>query len=431
MNRRKAEAIVEFLSFSAHCETEKVFSRFNDADWESVLRWMDDSGLAFYFLEKVKRKNLDSAIPGWVHSRIETNLASNQERTAELAARFDCLNQSFREAGVQYAVLKGFSLVPDFCPQASLRHQSDLDYLVDEQSLSLARQVVLSARYVAKDSRSSQESIFISPGRELPSRGGRQYSAQAPHAIELHTDIWDGAFHKLPGIPRLFSVDRTCTRRWNGMTFSALDDQDAFLLQVLHACHHLFTQWIRMSSLFEIAYFLKHRADDMELWEGIHERVGKDAVLREFTVVITELAAKLFHSPVPAAVRVWGGEIRTGPRVWIEKYARHWAFSDVPVYQFDLFPTSKLVLFLQQQYRQKSHEAKSTAQQGRPSSRLSRVVTVIRKDPGLILSADWWKRQLLVRRMIFNALAVLRYLCEVPRWIWLTRIRMKPAPFEA
>ncbi len=213
------------------------------------------------------------------------------------------------------------------------------------------------------------------------------------------------------------------------MTFSALDDQDAFLLQVLHACHHLFTQWIRMSCLYEIAYFLKDRSTDTELWESVHERVGKNLVLREFIVVVTELAAQLFHAPIPVAVQIWGAEIRTGPRVWIENYARHWAFSDVPVYQFNLFPTSKLVLFLQQQYRDK-HQGDGLTVQQAPPSRLARLIGAMRKNPGLILSAEWWKRQLLVRRVIFNGLAVLRYLYEVPRWIWLTRVRMRPASFE-
>ena len=430
MNRRRAEAIVEFLSFSPNFEARRKFETFTTTDWENVLRWMDDAGLAFYFLQKVRATNPPVMLPDWVRSRIETNLSANQERTAALAGKFDCLNRSFREAGVRYAVLKGFSLVPDFCPRASLRHQSDFDYLVDEKFLWAARGIVLEAGYVAKDSPSSQEAIFISPGTELPSRRGRQYSAQAPHAVELHLDIWDGDFHQLPGIPKLFSVDRTRNRQWNGMTFSALDDQDAFLLQVLHACHHLFTQWIRMSCLYEIAYFLKDRSTDTELWEGVHERVGKNLVLREFIVVVTELAAQLFHAPIPAAVQIWGEEIRTGPRVWIENYARHWAFSDVPVYQFNLFPTSKLVLFLQQQYRDK-HQGDGLTVQQAPPSRLARLIGAMRKNPGLILSAEWWKRQLLVRRVIFNGLAVLRYLYEVPRWIWLTRVRMRPASFEA
>ncbi len=430
MKRRRAEAVVEFLSFSSNREAEKSFGSCSGRDWENVLRWMDDAGLAFYFLKKIRSTNLEATLPSWVRSRIETNLSANQQRTAALATKFDYLNRSFLEAGVKYVVLKGFSLIPDFCPQASLRHQSDLDYLVDEGSLPLAREIVLGAGYVAKQSRSKQESIFISPGPELPSRGGRQYSAQAPHAVELHSDIWDGDFHRLPGLPKLFSLDRTITRQWNGMMFSALNDQDAFLLQVMHACHHLFTQWIRMSCLLEIAYFLNQRANDTQLWEGIHERVGKNQVLREFVVVVTELAAKLFHASIPLAVEVWAEEIRSGPRVWIENYGRHWAFSDVPVYQFNLFPTSKLVLFLQQQYREKDQGNGSTVHQ-QPPSRISRVATSIRKNPSLILSAGWWKRQLLVRRVIFNALAVLRYLCEVPRWIWLTRVRARAASFEA
>jgi hypothetical protein len=33
-----------------------------------------------------------------------------------------------------------------------------------------------------------------------------------------------------------------------------------------------------------------------------------------------------------------------------------------------------------------------------------------------VLNADWWKRQLFLRRSLFHSLAGLRFLCEIPRW---------------
>jgi hypothetical protein len=69
-------------------------------------------------------------------------------------------------------------------------------------------------------------------------------------------------------------------------------------------------------------------------------------MVREFVVLVCELAAKLFASPIPPLVRAWGAAIRPNPRLWIEKYARSFAFCEFPAYQFDRFPRSKLVLFL-------------------------------------------------------------------------------------
>ena len=157
-----------------------------------------------------------------------------------MSRRFDALNRSFNEAGIGYAVLKGLSLVPQFCPYAPLRHQGDFDYLVDARSLSAAQRVLVEAGYVPKDSPSRQEFIFVTPGAAAPSRSGRQYPADAPHAVELHLDVWDSDQLRLPTLPNLFTVERVTPHEWNGFVFPALTDEDAFLLQVVHACQHLF-----------------------------------------------------------------------------------------------------------------------------------------------------------------------------------------------
>jgi hypothetical protein len=200
---------------------------------------------------------------------------------------------------------------------------------------------------------------------------------------------------------------------------------------VLHACQHLFTFWIRMSGLLEVGYFLNRRASDTSLWNRIEQRVGDNLVLREFVVIVAELVVKLFAPPLPSLVRDWGASVRPGPRVWIESYARHWAFCELPGYQFSLFPRAKLVLFLHQQYRDNISARKHMVRNRLiPSSRLSRIASSVRDKPSLVLDASWWKRQRLIGRSLFHALAGLRYLCEIPRWVWLNRARMRSASLD-
>src|ERR1700736_2559728 len=103
---------------------------------------------------------------------------------------------------------------------------------------------------------SSQEYIYLMPGAANASRGSEQYFPGAPYAIELHVDIWDSDAHRLLSMPNLFSVNRTKTHEWKGLAFPALTDEDAFLLQVVHACAPLFTYWIKMSSFLELGFFL-------------------------------------------------------------------------------------------------------------------------------------------------------------------------------
>jgi len=426
MKQTPAETIVRFLSFAIdQCdEPLNAIERFSPRQWERVLQWLDDAGLAFYFFQKLKDAKASDAIPQSVLSRLQHNLDANQLRVEEMSHRFDRINKKFNDAGIRYAAVKGFSLVPEFCPHAPLRYQADFDYLVDENSLPAACRVLVEAGYISRDSRSSMERIYVIPGGR-PSRGAEQYSPRTPHAVELHTDMWDGDMHQLPQIPNLFFLDRAISKRWNGLTFPALCDEDAFLLQVLHACHHLFASWIRMSCLFEIGHFLNQRANDSESWKQIEQSVGDSPTLCEFVVIVTELVSRLFASPVPPLIHAWASKIRPPSRVWIEHYGRRCVFSELPGYQFSLFSTSKFVLFLHQQFRLDTPAGTSVVRQRPfPSSRLSRIAASLKKDPSLALKASWWGH--LVRRRLFHLLGGLLYVCEIPRWHWRNRngIRM-------
>jgi hypothetical protein len=427
VKRNPAEDIVSFLSFSAEpCEHLKAVEKLSARKWTHVLQWLDDSGLAFYFLQKLRETHATNAVPGPVLSRLEDNFAANQLRVKDMSRRFGDINHRFDEAGVRYAVLKGFSLVPQFCPDATLRYQGDFDYLVEDQSLPTARRVLGEIGYCQKPQLTSQEFTFAVPQMARPARSAEQYQARAPHVVELHLDVWDSDLNRLPLMQRQFSAERTTTHIWNQLAFPALSDEDAFLLQVLHTCRHLFTYWIRMSCLLEIARFLASRASDEALWSRIEQRVGDNWMLRELTVVTTELVAGLFAAPVPRLIRDWGRGIRSATRVWTDHYARRCAFCDLPVYQFKLFPRSKLILFLHQQYEGACAEKNLVRNQLIVPSRLARIASSVRNKPSLVLNAGWWKRQLLMRRSIFHILAGARYVCELPRWWWLNRATARP-----
>jgi hypothetical protein len=432
MKAKLAEAIVGFLSFSDEaCNRVSQLGKFSERDWDRAVPWLDDTGLALYFLQKLKDAGVASVVPAMVLSGLEKRFTANQKRVAHMARQFEFLNARFRDSGVRYAVVKGVSLVPQFCPDASLRHQGDFDYLIDDQSLPMAQRVLGEAGYGLTSLYPGPEFTFLMPSMGTPPANEEVYEAHAPYAVELHLDLWNADKYKV-ALPRpLFLVDNVRTYQWGGVAFPVLSDEDAFLGQVLHAFHHLFDYWIRMSSLLEIGYFLSRRASDVSLWNQIEQRVGESTVLSEFIVVVTELVAKLFAAPIPPTVRVWGQRIRHATRVWIENYARQWVFGEVPVYQFRLFPRAKLVLFLQKQYIGDASARKDFARRRLlVSTRLLRIARTIRDEPFTVLKAGWWKRERLGRRAIFHTLSGFRYLCEIPRWRWLNRVKIQPASLE-
>jgi hypothetical protein len=172
-----------------------------------------------------------------------------------------------------------------------------------------------------------------------------------------------------------------------------------------------------MSWLYEIGYFLDQRSTDELLWQRVEQRIGDNVLLREIVVVVTELSAHFFRAPLPSTSIIWAQELDPAVRIWIQNYARKWAFAKNRVDQVGLFSAAKVVLFLHQQYL--------------PDAGARRRLTRIRLLPweqffrraGSITSkssanSGGRRRQLkhALIRFLFHVTAGLRYFWEVPRW---------------
>ena len=417
VKRTVAEAVVNYFSFSGKTSADVgELTGFRDREWKQGVSWLHDAGLALYLLQKLRQGNVTDIVPTATLSRLEENLAANRRRVIYMASQFEFLNQKLSAAGVRYAAVKGFSLVPQFCPDASLRHQSDFDYLIDHQSLPLAQTVLEEAGYFLSKHKAN-EFVFLMPSRAIPPPDDEQYEAHAPHAVELRVAFWDSDFHGVFLTGPRFSVDNTRTQRWQDSVFPALPEEDAFLLQVIHAFNHVLTGGVRMAWLYEIGYFLSQRSTDELLWQRVERRIGEDALLREIVVVVTELSAHFFKAPLPTTSIIWAQKLDPAVRIWINNYARTWVFAKNRVDQLGLFSAAKVVLFLHQQYL--------------PDAGARRHLTRIRLLPwqqlfqragsitGKSSASDGGRRRQLkhaVIRFLFHVTAGLRYLWEIPRW---------------
>jgi hypothetical protein len=209
---------------------------------------------------------------------------------------------------------------------------------------------------------------------------------------------------------------------WRGLHFPVLQEVDAFLLQILHALHHVLAGWTRMGVFHEIAYCLQRRANDSSFWQRVERQAQADAPLPQFVAIIAELAARFFHAPLPAIVKTWKMQLPPPVKVWLEKYGPGVAFAKVPIGELDLFPTAKLVLFLHRQFlpdakRRRHFMRRRLLPWGRPG----KIVRSIKKQPALLFDAKWRERQFMFNRVVFHTGSLLRYLCEMPRWVWLNR----------
>jgi hypothetical protein len=417
VNRALAQTVAACLSFSGEksIQFEKLRG-FSPRDWRRTLGWLDASGLALYFLQEIDDHNARAVLPSEVLMWLDKHLASNRRRVVRLAHEIANINQGFDQAHIRYAVIKGFSLVPLFCSDISLRAQADIDYLVEEASRKTAKQVLVEAGYDLEEE-SSVESKFEKPRTRNATRSDNSYAVQTEAGVELHTSVWNFELIHIPFAEPEFSLDPTHSKQWRDLTFPVLNDLDIFVLQIVHAFHHVLNCWVKMSWLFEIGYFLTQQGFNSAFWNALEQYAARMPQFRQFAAIVIRLASNIFGCTVPPVAERWIGEMHPAAKVWISNYGSAWAFENNPYQELSLLSASKLVLFLHQLYAPDA-EARKRIRDLRlfPWKQPPKVAMPIKGRPATNLQARFLQSEHIMRRLIFHASTGSRYLWELPRW---------------
>jgi len=121
VRRTPAEDIVEF--FGTLSDRVKELNKVSPGEWEHGLRWLDDAGLAFYFLEKLKRTNTD-AVPAPVR-RDELSAAEQGSGCKRIWLRIRLILQSFdnldTNAGLPHDTLLSLYFLSSMSPGTQVR----------------------------------------------------------------------------------------------------------------------------------------------------------------------------------------------------------------------------------------------------------------------------------------------------------------------
>src|SRR5215831_11932225 len=111
---------------------EARLREFTALDWRRAKYWLDVSGLALYFLDRLEKLKLQASVPETFLLELRTNLGENRERTASLFNEALTITELLRERNIECAVLKGVTIPRESVHDFSLRNQMDLDLLIRE-----------------------------------------------------------------------------------------------------------------------------------------------------------------------------------------------------------------------------------------------------------------------------------------------------------
>ncbi|HEY1471060.1 MAG TPA: nucleotidyltransferase family protein [Candidatus Acidoferrum sp.] len=343
LDRRAKLAILSALRHEPDLSALASLSPLNANERRALLHWLDQSGLALTFLRRLRLCDATSLIPDDLRVALEQRLARNVDRLRDMLEEFHRLTDSFHEHGVAAATLKGFTLVPDFCEDLSLRHQTDFDFLVDPGNVAAAAAAFQSCGYSTACLSESGESCFTTPLRHIPSEEDDIYSLQRHRQADLHTSIWENT----PWLK--LNVPTDCLQHaepsvLHSVHFYALSLEDKFLMQVLHLFRHSFRSWIRLSWVLEIARCLQVHQRDEHLWRRVIERAGEDRLTKSIFAFVLGLANRLFGCTLPSTLLSWSSPASSrSMRTWLDHFSLDWAISDWPGSLNNLFFASEFI----------------------------------------------------------------------------------------
>jgi hypothetical protein len=408
MNQRLARAVIAtFREDATEGDRRGRLIGFEYRSWVGIYGWLDASGLALYFLDRIRTLRLEGVIPSTVLCRLEGNASSNEAKTARMFEEFVRINREFTAGGLSYVNLKGFTLVPDVCRHAAMRCQFDLDFAVDIRDASHCQRILEKLGYSLTGEWAGVKE-FKAGERQLPSIRDL-YKAKSQRSVEIHMANFS-AHRGLHFWGDVFS--RRQLQHSNGFEFPALADCDKFLGLAVHLFKHLKSEWTRVSWILEFANFINFRLADQAFWLDVEQRVANDPEIRLAVGVATLIANRSFGlARLPDVLTRTILELPPSARLWIERYGESVLFA--------AFPGTKLYLLLE---RALSGQGELPSQAIRrkllPLDRMPRLACSGHKDESFSAQLKESLKQVsyFCFRLWFHVRQGWSYLIEASRW---------------
>ena len=312
------EAIVASFVLDARAAQCRL-AGFDEADWLSVMWWLDISGLAIYSLDLTRRISAGGLIPPSVEAALAQRLANNRVRMEALRRESHAVASNFGNHGIPYALLKGMTLAPESVTESALRCQTDLDFLVAnsnaEQAIDCINQLGYKLRVKSGDTLE-----FRAGATPLPDIANL-YAVHAQRALELHL------LPESSGNSNLLT--RTVTRDFSGLQIEVLSPADILVQQALHLLKHLCGEHTRLSWILEFWRHVNARRHDQGFWHVVESNAAITANGDLAMAIAFWAAGEVFGAKVCCDREQWKAQaLPVRVKLWLELYLKRLLMSD-------------------------------------------------------------------------------------------------------
>ena len=307
--------VLDALRFR-NAETAALQS-LNDVEWQQLLEFCDLAHLTLPLVHVCQE-----IAPSWVISRISQNIADNKERTEKVKSAYVEMAQTLSDAGVEHLVVKGFAQYPDFVEGQEFRFQSDIDLYFPKKVVVQASEALVALGYRAN------ETLEGFPSDHLPTMAretgwkwrGNMYDPEMPPSVDLHFCLWNEVLTQISidAVDKFW--DRRVMRQSGGFRFPTLDLADNLGFCALHILRDLFRgDWV-IHHVYELAWFLHHRANDDAFWENWKEL--HDDSLRAIEAIAFWLARDWFKCDVSVLVEAEIAQMSSWLKQWLLSFSK-------------------------------------------------------------------------------------------------------------
>ncbi len=393
------EAVVACFALDSGMALPRL-TGFEEADWLSILWWLDISGMAIYLYHRAREIGADVMLPHSVKAGLADRLRNNRDRMKSLLNEALALAGWLERGNVPYALLKGFTLTPHSVQESALRCQTDLDFLVADRFADLAMHYVLRLGY--RFHARSGKTIEFRAGTPSPPDLANLYSVKTQRALELH-----------------LAADASCECQWlsrrvmrkfDGAKIHALSEPDILVQQAIHLLKHLCGEHTRISWALEFWRHMRNRRGDSDFWRRAESCAAESAQGDLAMGVAVWVAEELFGGTQVEIPVQWRGEalpVRVG--LWLERYMRQLLLSDTI--------GNKLYALLRKEVPGGTQETRTTRQILLPRVLPAAILEAQPNESG----SERWERYCVEFRFVFWRLWFhlregVRFAIEVLRW---------------
>ena len=422
---------LSFLGYLHLSRTSRLHDSFvtslSEHQWETYLKKLDRAGMVFHFLSRLRLHGDFEATPPRIQVRLKKNLQDQTDRHLLISREFLEFNRSLQEKKIRYVCLKGLTAFPDFVDDPIHHIQSDHDFLIYPEDLECANEVFLGLGFEPVDSHSGRNvdhlpTLVKCSGWRWK---GNFYDPEIPRAIELHFRLWDAEFEGI-SIHSLEEVwQNSIVREISGIRIPVLSRQDALTYAVMHAFRHLLRNDLRLSHLYELAFFLNRSVHDTAFWNVFGEKLRHCPTSLKVTATMFQLARHCFEPEVsPLVLEFVARYLPPAGQLWIKKFGRKEALSS--------YRQSKSGLFLQINFTSTRREGwlkiwKKLLPQHLPPKYLGIKIPEGQKTI-LQRSREGFRfLEQICKRSVFHACSLLVFVIRLPLWnLSLSRLQGQP-----